>query len=490
MFQTPPLLEWRAFGGVWPRSEGRGPPRPPRPPRHPRHPRHTRGFLAFLACMALVVHPACSDSSDPTGTPPDSDGNGGPPPPPPPPEVASVSLEPGEASVQGIGITLTFTAEAVEEDGSVITDDPADFEWSSSDPEVAVVSAQGVATTTGEGTVVIRAEIDEVEGAATLEVQVTQPGDIPDNALANAVRDALGTGFGQPIDPDELAGLTELEATNLGVQSLEGLQFATSLEVLNLRQNPADLSLNPLAGLENLRELDLSVTGVTDLGPLAQVHSLANLRINSAPVEDLSPLTGHPGLELISVIGIPGRDFTPLSTAPNLFSFSAAATGLEGPELEGLVGAPSLRWLFLANNEISDLSALAGFPEIEVIQLQGNPFSDLTPLAELTRIESLNIGQSEVEDLTPLAGLTTLETLNANGGSVSDVSPLTGLENLRDLFLVSQEIEDLGPLAGSDVPRSGGRLALQDNPLSQTSRCQHVPAIEARGVQVFVSEGC
>ena len=82
--------------------------------------------------------------------------------------------------------------------------------------------------------------------------------DIPDPALRRVVEEALGKAPGTPITPAEMATLVELEAEERGITSLNGLECATGLEVLNFPYNR--LTQVSLSGLPTLEVLDLSVT--------------------------------------------------------------------------------------------------------------------------------------------------------------------------------------------------------------------------------------
>lgn len=71
---------------------------------------------------------------------------------------------------------------------------------------------------------------------------------IVDAALRRAINDALGRGALDQLNRGELAQLTTLDASNLGITNIEGLQYATNLTRLNLEGNRVSL-LNPISQL-------------------------------------------------------------------------------------------------------------------------------------------------------------------------------------------------------------------------------------------------
>ncbi|HEX2078266.1 MAG TPA: Ig-like domain-containing protein [Longimicrobium sp.] len=81
------------------------------------------------------------------------------------PPVASVTVSPASASL-AVGASRDFTATARDDAGNVLTGRAV--AWSTSDPNVATVSATGVVTATGQGTATITATIEGRSGTATV----------------------------------------------------------------------------------------------------------------------------------------------------------------------------------------------------------------------------------------------------------------------------------------------------------------------------------
>lgn len=88
----------------------------------------------------------------------------------------------------------------------------------------------------------------------------------PDAGLEAAVREALDKPIGD-ITAADMATITGLNASERGITSLEGLEYAVNLILLGLWGNQV-ADLTPLAGLTNLTWLDLDGNQVTDLTPL------------------------------------------------------------------------------------------------------------------------------------------------------------------------------------------------------------------------------
>ena len=77
----------------------------------------------------------------------------------------------------------------------------------------------------------------------------------PDRNLETAVREALNKPWG-PIRASELASLGSIGGRSRGIENLSGLQYCTSLVVLDLMHNQIS-DISPLANLTNLKFLYL-----------------------------------------------------------------------------------------------------------------------------------------------------------------------------------------------------------------------------------------
>ena len=218
---------------------------------------------------------------------------------------------------------------------------------------------------------------------------------IPDAELAKAIREALGLGEGARITAAAMRNLTELarepDEDPWGIVDLTGLEHAVNLEWLSLSNNNDVSDISPLAGLTNLKWLDLWFTDVSDISVLAGLTNLETLDLSATDVSDISPL--------------------------------ASLTNLEG--------------LLLSNNhDVSDISVLAGLTNLEVLTLGNTKVSDISPLASLTNLKWLWLHYTDVSDISVLAGLTNLEELRLDNTGVSDISALVNLPNLEELNLL------------------------------------------------------
>ena len=249
---------------------------------------------------------------------------------------------------------------------------------------------------------------------------------IPDPNLRTAIAEALGKGDAAVamITEEEMTTLTDLDAENLDIQDLQGLQFAPNLEHLNIQRNPIS-DLSPLGNLTKLKELRFWTSTVSDISPLAGLQNLEGLSAWDANVLDLSPLKELPKLRWLEFSNAPLSDLSPLRFIPSLRRLVFYVCDIS--DLSPLGDLTGLKDIQFSHNKISDISPLAGLTGLEVISIKDNEISDISSLAGLSNLRELRIGENKILDVSPLASLHKLEFLEIEYNSISDFSPLDGL---------------------------------------------------------------
>ena len=107
-----------------------------------------------------------------------------------------------------------------------------------------------------------------------------------------------------------------------------------------------------------------------------------------------------------------------------------------------------------------------------------------TPHYKLKSLLNLNLSYNKIVDLTPLTELKNLQWLNLNFNKINDINALSGLVQLEELSIIQNRIVDLKPLVDNPGLGQGDLVIVGTNPLSEVSRNEHIPVLEARGVIV------
>ena len=341
---------------------------------------------------------------------------------------------------------------------------------------------------------------------------------IPDPNLAAAIREGLLLTSNEPVTTHSILNLVKLEARNRGIKSLTGLEHAvnlkevdlaweyisgegyvnsnaisdfspleklTALDELNLEGMSGLRDVSALVGLTNLEGLGLDDTGVSDVSALASLTNLETLDLESTGVSDVSALASLKNLEWLSLHNTDVSDVSALAGLTNLKRLYLRYTGVS--DVSALASLTNLVTLGLSDTGVSDVSALAHLTNLEWLGLLDTAVSDVSALARLTNLERLDLSSTAVSDVSALASLTNLKGLSLDSTAVSDVSALAHLTNLETLVLQHTDVSDVSPLLGLSL--SGGRwgsigLYLAGCPLSYASIHTHIPALQAKGIEV------
>lgn len=160
-----------------------------------------------------------------------------------------------------------------------------------------------------------------------------------------------------PIDPSVLENIAELNGSGKGIRDLDGLEYCTNLEVLDLGVNQIS-DISPLASLTKLERLSLDWNQIDDLYPLASLTSLTMLNLDENQISDLDPLAN---LTSLTVLGASYNEIT---------------------DIDPLADLTSLEQLRLYSNQISDVSVIADLGNLDYLDLGSNQISDISPLVD------------------------------------------------------------------------------------------------------------
>ena len=312
---------------------------------------------------------------------------------------------------------------------------------------------------------------------------------IPDLNLAAAVREALNMSAGETFTTRSILNLVELDARNRGIKSLTGLEHAVNLKEVDLggeyisgEGSVNSNAISDFSPLEKLTALDLILYrtyGLRDVSALANLTNLEGLDLTSTGVSDVSALARLTNLKWLSLNGTNVSDVSALANLTNLEGLNLGGTGVS--DVSALAHLTNLESLNLGGTGVSDVSALANLTNLEWLDLGGTGVSDVSALASLTNLKVLVLTGTAVSDVSALASLTNLKWLHLDGTGVSDVSALARLTNLESLVLRYTDVSDVSPLLGVILT---GSVYLRGCPLSYASIHTHIPALQAKGIEV------
>ncbi len=321
---------------------------------------------------------------------------------------------------------------------------------------------------------------------------------IADANLRAVIADSLGKPPDAPISRSEMATLKRIDAPNMGIRNLRGLEFATGLRGLNLGRvraegggkwvNSNDISdLSPLSGLTNLAYLDLYKNSISDISDLSGLTGLTDLFLNENSISNLSALSTLTNLARLGLSQNRISDISALSNLTGLFYLDLFENSISN--LSGLSTLTNLTWLYLDYNSISDISPLSTLTNLTRLGLENNSISSVSALSNLTDLVNLVLWNNSISDISALSNLTGIKYLYLNQNNISGISALSNLTNLEILGLEDNRISDVSPLVANTGLGTGDIVNLKSNPLSNTSRNTHIPTLQRRGVKVEFDGG-
>jgi Leucine-rich repeat (LRR) protein len=132
----------------------------------------------------------------------------------------------------------------------------------------------------------------------------------PDSNLEAAIRRQISKPSGD-IHRIDIMNLTFLDANEVGISSLTGLENCINLTVIFMSNNPIS-DLEPIAGLWRLNTIQFTGDNISDISPIAGLTNLEAFSFRSNPLSDISVLSGLPNLHIMELSQIQATDLAPL----------------------------------------------------------------------------------------------------------------------------------------------------------------------------------
>jgi formylglycine-generating enzyme required for sulfatase activity len=251
---------------------------------------------------------------------------------------------------------------------------------------------------------------------------------IPDPGLNAAIRAALQKPAG-PLTEQDLLTLTNLNASRRNVGTIDGLQAARNLAVLDLEINHlVDFSLP--AELTNLLVLNLTGNPLTNFFLPAELTSLTSLTIEAA---GLSNLALPVGLAELTNLDLENNQLS-------VFNLPSSLTGLVA--------------LDLGFNLLTSFSLPAGLTNLSTFYFAGNPLTNVVFPPGLSGMTELNLSQNLLTSFTLPAGMTRLAELDLSFNQLTNLVLPSDLRSLTDLDL------DYNQFTSLNLPSNLANLSL------------------------------
>ena len=236
-----------------------------------------------------------------------------------------------------------------------------------------------------------------------------------DSALEEAIRRELKLDDDESLTKENAAFVKELDLSSDGesnsIMSLQGLSAFENLKILNLSGNGIT-DISEIGSLTKLTDLNLENNQISDIGPLKSLSALKSLDLNgNGDISDISPITGLTNVAMLDL-------------RSNHIS-----------RLNGISGMVGLKELYLSRNQIKDISPVSGLHKLTYLSFDYNLVVDIQPLSELKKLKTLTISGNRIEEIDVVTDLPSLTYVDISGNHIRDKSVL---EELPDTVKVVQ----------------------------------------------------
>ena len=245
-----------------------------------------------------------------------------------------------------------------------------------------------------------------------------------------------------------LTNLSQLEITGMEIDSLAFLSSLSKLESLNLSGctfKPEEMTV--IAGLPALKTLSLSDCNLSTIDYLENAPSLTTLDLSNNTIRNLEVLTSIPGLKELN---LNHNAVTALDILGNLNSLEVLNVGFNSiTSLKPLSNCTQLRELVADNNTLSNLEGLNGLSQLQLLSVDYNSISDISSLSQNGELKNVSIASNHISDIAALGKLQHLEILDFSGNQVSALPEWSGecpLQTIDGSYNMLTSIDSLGKL--------------------------------------------
>ncbi len=187
------------------------------------------------------------------------------------------------------------------------------------------------------------------------------------------------------------------------------------------RRNCALKTLDSLAIFPNVQHIELNrPKQLNNIDQVAQLKQLEQLEINLSGITDLSPLANHPSLEILKIRSSYIKTLSSLASCDKLHTLHADKSTLNS--IEGIEQITTLKSLWIGETKVSDLAPLNENNWIEELNLSELGPTSWETLQTLTGLKTLDLSHSSFSNTSLLFRLPCLQFVNLTGCPVDRTS--------------------------------------------------------------------
>lgn len=213
-------------------------------------------------------------------------------------------------------------------------------------------------------------------------------------------------------DYKPVAGLKKLKELNVYMneqatdENLAVLSALTALEKYSTSNNKDFTSFDFLKNCKNMKRIDAAwCSKLKDISALAGMENLKNLDVRDSIIDSIDVLKGKKKLDQLNISGTKVTDLSPIKDCT------------------------LMRMLYFGKTGIKNLSPLKNMKNLSFVEFNDTPVSDLTPLSECNDLYNMDFQNTKVKDLSPLLNIKRLGKI-----AVSKDIPQNEIDKIKKKF--------------------------------------------------------
>lgn len=255
------------------------------------------------------------------------------------------------------------------------------------------------------------------------------------------------------IRKDGIPNIRELDLSNAGISNIAGLENFTALTTLQLSKNNIN-NISNLSSLTNMKTLNLSNNVINNIDPISSLTGITNLNVSSNKITDITGISNLSNLQTLDVSNNALSTVAAVKNLASLKNLNVSQNSSLANLSDVLVG--SLTSLNISSTAITNIEGITNCSKLVELKMSNNKLTSLTPifttekvedetLAILRNLEKLDIGYTTNSGATfsNFKKITACKELYAQGLGISNVSGITDMINLEYINLDDNKINNI-----------------------------------------------
>jgi hypothetical protein len=261
-----------------------------------------------------------------------------------------------------------------------------------------------------------------------------------------------------------------MTCNNCNIQSLEGLQYFTSLTEINFPQN--NISYIPdISNLKNLTSITLNDNALTYLPDLSKLKSLKNLYAHRNQISYIPDLSANDSLQILYIHSNKLDTLPDLSNLKMLNYLHVLGNNLKAiPGLDSLV---SLKTLNFENNIISGLPSLSKLRSLKSLFGRYNSLVNLPAFPSNNVINIVKLDYNKINQLPDFSSFDSLSqfSISSNNLTFQELQKIMVAPNYASIFYYSPQAQlSVGNLISVKVKVTNDRFVIPQTSFSDSGK--------------------